>query len=170
MTQLFLFTAHQYESHREQSLENPIPMAKILAVHPTMPKILDEVVSRVGEIHAWGMHNSRYTKAMKPDDLALCYFNNRYQYAMRIVAANYRDAELARAVWDPPHPTGPYQYMFFLTKPVKIGPTVKWNDEPRLLRNFPNGVVQVEQTRVEELIQQYKSIEAFLREVFEVDI
>src|SRR5829696_1290062 len=65
---------------------------------------------------------------MEEGDYVLAYYKGAYRYVSTLLA-KYNEPELARAIWEDPDggsDTCTWQYMYFLTKPVKINAPTHW--------------------------------------------
>ena len=66
---------------------------------------------------------------MEEGDYVLAYYKGAYHYISTLLA-KYNEPELARSIWeddaDEETDRDTWQYLYFLTKPVKINAPTRW--------------------------------------------
>src|SRR5215211_1874059 len=144
MTQIFVFPAGDDAAQRnlKRSIEAPTSKKKVRSyfqnANPQELRRLERIHRRGNGFYAWGTkpsddgHNEGAWEAMEEGDYVLAYYKGAYRYVSTLLA-KYNEPELARAIWEDPDNEADvdtwqdtWQYMYFLTEPVKINAPTHW--------------------------------------------
>jgi hypothetical protein len=141
MTQIFVFPAGDKPAQRNlaRSIETPVSKEKILnyfeEANPQELRRLERVHQEENGFYAWRTKpsgdnlNEAAWEAMEEGDYVLAYYKGAYHYVSTLLA-KYNEPGLARAIWeqdaDGEVDGDTWQYMYFLTKPVKIKAPTRW--------------------------------------------
>jgi hypothetical protein len=141
MTQIFVFPAGDKPAQRNlaRSIETPVSKEKILnyfeEANPQELRRLERVHQEENGFYAWGAKpsgdnlNEAAWEAMEAGDYVLAYYKGAYHYVSTLLA-KYNEPRLARAIWeedaDEEAASDTWQYVYFLTKPVKINAPTRW--------------------------------------------
>jgi len=135
--EIFVFTAANSTAQENllKSIENPIqPERIVFEGFEEMTEDLSDELNRIkntaGGFYAWGAeprgHAASTWAKMARGDYVLAYFAKGYHYVARVLAA-FHEPTLATNIWGTNEDTGnTWEYMYFLTKPVKIDAPAYW--------------------------------------------
>ena len=166
MAEIFIFTAadDNAKGNLNKSIDNSVP-AELVYGNTTleqMPK-LELVEKNIGQFFAWGAtpavpgktgQNKQYWDRMSPGDIVLCAYNNHWRYIAK-VAGKIESAELASKIWGyktvdthggKPSVQQTWQYIYFLTEPVKLSPPIEYTKLSQYLPSRPQGFTRVVST------------------------
>ncbi len=139
MTQIFVFPAGDYvaQQNLKLSIESPIKeeekvFASFFEEAGTYERErLDKIRQEGNGFYAWGAKpradkgNERTWAAMKRGDSVLAYYKGACRYVSNVLA-KYNNPELAQAIWKEDTDRETWEYLYFLTRPVKIDAPTSW--------------------------------------------
>jgi 5-methylcytosine-specific restriction endonuclease McrA len=134
--QIFVFPASDpvTQENLDKSINNPIKAKKVFKSFGGADEGLREKLERIREegdgFFAWGAqprgHAASTWKKMNRGDYVLGYHHKAYHYVSRVLDT-FHDSALATNVWNIDEKTGDtWEYMYFLTKPMKINKPASW--------------------------------------------
>jgi 5-methylcytosine-specific restriction endonuclease McrA len=134
--QIFVFTAANARAQQnlEKSIENPVRDEIVFESFEEADEGVQEQLARVREdgngFYAWGSeprgHAPSTWDKMNRGDYVLGYYARIYHYLSRVLGT-FHNPTLATNIWGVNEHTGQtWEYMYFLTKPVKIDRPVSW--------------------------------------------
>jgi len=173
MPQIFVFTAGNPEArqHLVDSIQNPIDDAVVFGNfdephHEELQRIKDEA----GGFYAWGavwvIRNLPTWEQMERGDFVLCVYDGVYHYVSRLLA-KYDNPECAEAIWGTNDEGQTWRYMYFLTEPIKnYRPVYEYED---YLHSRYQGFTRIADARLDEIEEDYGSIEEFIKETLQYE-
>jgi 5-methylcytosine-specific restriction endonuclease McrA len=173
MPKIFVFTAGNpvAQQHLEDSIENPIAEAKVFgSFASTHREELERIREEGNGFYAWGavpgLRNIPNWETMERGDYVLCAYNNTYHYVARVLA-KYDNQRFARRIWGEDEDGKTWEYMYFLTKPIKV-------DQPLYefegyLHSRYQGFTRISNERLTEIAEDFGTIEGFVQEILEYD-
>jgi len=134
--QIFVFPARDdaAQENLDKSINNPIPDEKVFDSFDEVHEDLRERLERIKEdgdgFYAWGAqprgHAPSTWKKMNRGDYVLGYHHKAYHYVSRVLET-FHDPTLATNIWGiDPETKKTWEYMYFLTKPIKIDKSASW--------------------------------------------
>lgn len=135
--EVFVFPAANSKAQENllKSIENPIRPENIVfegfdEMSEDLHKELSRIKNTAGGFYAWGAeprgHADSTWGRMTRGDCILAYYFKGYHYVARILAS-FHKLTLATNIWGTNEKTGQtWEYMYFLTKPVKIDAPAYW--------------------------------------------
>jgi len=135
--EIFVFPAANPTAQENllKSIENPIqPESTVFDGFKEMSEALHNKLERIkntaGGFYAWGAeprgHAGSTWRKMSRGDYVLAYYFKGYHYVARVLAS-FHQPTLATNIWGTNEDTGEtWEYMYFLTKPVKIDVPAYW--------------------------------------------
>jgi len=169
MNNIFVFTANSPEAkkHLDTSIKNAITKEKVLSTfdeiqHQDLLKIHDEG----NGFYAWGdesgSRNIFNWEKIIPGDYVLCVSDNRYRYVSQVIG-KYENERFAKEVWGYNSKTGEtWRYVYILNEPNEINIAV--SELANYLNRGYMGFTKIGDSRVDKIIEEYDSIEAFILE------
>ena len=173
MPQIFVFTAGNPEArqHLVDSIQNPIDEAKVYdnfdqPHHEELQRIKDEGSG----FYAWGavpgVRNIPTWEQMERGDFVLCVYDATYRYVARLLA-KYDNPECAGAIWGTNGEGQTWRYMYFLTEPIETYQPL-YEFEGYLHIRY-QGFTRIADVRLEEIEDDYGSIEELIKEILEYE-
>jgi len=117
------------------SIENPIRSQSVVfdgfeKMSEDLRSELNRIKNTAGGFYAWGAEprgHAGYTwRKMARGDYILAYYAKGFHYVARVLAT-FHEPILATSIWGTNEKSGnTWEYMYFLTKPVKIAASVNW--------------------------------------------
>jgi 5-methylcytosine-specific restriction endonuclease McrA len=173
MRQIFVFTAGNPEArqHLVDSIQNPVDDEKVFdnfdeSHHEELKRIREEAGRFYAWGAVWGMRNVPYWAQMERDDFVLCVYDGTYHYVARLLA-KYDNPECAEAIWGTNDEGQTWRYRYFLTRPIKIYQPVY--EYEGYLHSTYRGFTRIANTRLEEIEEDYGSIEGFIKETLQYE-
>ena len=135
--EIFVFTAanHVAQANLLKSIKNPIqPESIVFDDLEEMSEDLHDELHRLkdaaGGFYAWGAeprgHAGSTWRKMARGDYVLAYYAKGFHYVARVLAA-FHESALATNIWGTNEDTGnTWEYMYFLSKPMKIDAPAYW--------------------------------------------
>lgn len=168
MADIFVFTAGEpaARSHLDDSIKNPVsPDIIFNNFEPVYHEQLQTIQKKGEGFFAWGavpgLQNIRRWEAMNTGDYALCVYGNRYRYIARVIG-KFNNRRAAEAIWGTDPNGNTWQYMYFLTKPITISILV--SDLSQYLNNGYMGFTKISEQRLQNIINQFKSLDNFIKQ------
>jgi len=134
---IFVFTAANRRAQENllRSIENPIQPESTAfegfeELSEDLRNELGWITDTAGGFYAWGAeprgHAGSTWGKMARGDYVLAYYAKGFHYVARVLATIH-EPTLATSIWGTNENTGnTWEYMYFLTKPVKIAASVDW--------------------------------------------
>ena len=173
MPQIFVFTAGNPEArqHLVDSIENPVDDEVVFdSFDHEHHEELERIKEEGGGFYAWGavpgLRNIPTWETMERDDYVLCVYDGIYRYVARLLA-KYDNPECAEAIWDTNDKGQTWRYMYFLTKPREVYQPL--DEFESYLHNRYQGFTRIANPRLEEIEEDFGSIEAFIGEILEYE-
>jgi len=135
--EIFVFPAANPTAQENllKSIENPIQPESIVfdgfkEMSEALHNKLERIKNTAGGFYAWGAeprgHASSTWGKMARGDYVLAYYAKGFHYVARVLAT-FHEPTLATSIWGTNENTGnTWEYMYFLTKPVKIAAPIDW--------------------------------------------
>ena len=135
--EIFVFPAANSKAQENllKSIANPIQPDSIVfdgfdKMSGDLRKELNRIKDTAGGFYAWGAeprgHADSTWGRMARGDYVLAYYFKGYHYVARVLASFHKPT-LATNIWGTNEKTGKtWEYMYFLTKPVKIDVPASW--------------------------------------------
>lgn len=113
-----------------------------------------------------GRQEPAHVEQMERDDFVLCVYDATYRYVARVLA-KYDNPECAEAIWSTNDEGRTWRYMYFLTEPIEV-------DQPLYefegyLHSRYQGFTRITDARLQEIEEDYGSIEGFIQEILEYE-
>jgi hypothetical protein len=169
MPQIFVFTAGNPEAQRHvaDTIERPIYEETVLnSFPPAYRQELESIQEEGNGFYAWGavpgeMNIARW-EAMEGGDYALSSYGNAYRHAARVLA-KYDNARFAERVWGTDHEGQTWQYMYFLSEPVRVDRRVP--EVADYLNAGYRGFTKIHPEKVDAILDEFGSIDEFIHDV-----
>ena len=166
---LFVFTASNKaaQQHLLDTIVNPAP-AETIKKYLTTEELntLDELTD--GRYYCWGAtpgeKNAPTWKKMKSGDDVLAYYNKEYHYHAKVVWRT-RNKELAKALWGSLDNGSTWEYIYFLTEPLRISPPISSESTRNIIQSQFQGFSKVRDDKAAALNQKYGNVSGFIRAV-----
>jgi len=173
MPQIFVFTAGNPEAreHLSASIENPVDDSVVFddfdePHHEELKRIRDEGRGFYAWGAVWGVRNVPTWEQMKRGDFVLCVYDGAYHYVSRLLA-KYDNPECAEAIWGTNDEGRTWRYMYFLTEPIETyQPLYEFEG---YLHSRYQGFTRISDARLEEIEEDYGSIEEFIKEILQYE-
>jgi hypothetical protein len=176
MKRIFVFTAANPQARRnlEVSIRNPIERDLVFSLFDQADhKRLENVYSTAGGFFAWGAtpseegridRNRSTWNNMSNGDAVLCVYEMTYHFQAYMVD-KFDSKQFAQEVWgtkysDNRPDNSTWQYMYFLTKPVKVN--VPLTEVNQWLSRIYYGFTGVGEDKIRQIVTEFGSIESFL--------
>ncbi len=170
MPKIFVFTAGDSDAraHLADSIEAPVSKKKVFA---SFPESHHETLNKIHEegpgFYAWGAvpgpSNERYWAAMERGDFVLCVYGAVYHYVARVLA-KYDNKTFAESTWGTKPSGETWQYMYFLTEPMKIERPLPEFGEFLYPTRY-GGFTEISDERLDRIVGSYVTIELFIEEM-----
>ncbi len=134
--QIFVFTATnpKAQENLKKSIDNSVKAKKVFEsfeeAGEAVRKRLERILEDGNGFYAWGAeprgHASSTWEKMNRGDYVLGYYGKTYHYLSRVLDT-FHNPTLATNIWGRNENTGQtWEYVYFLTEPVKIDRSVSW--------------------------------------------
>jgi hypothetical protein len=114
----------------------------------------------------WGVRNVPTWEQMERDDFVLCVYDGTYRYVSTLLA-KYDNSECAEAIWGTNDEGRTWRYMYFLTEPIEVYQSL-YEFEGYLHSRY-QGFTRIADARLEEIEEDYGSIEEFIKEILQYE-
>lgn len=169
MNNIFIFTAGDpaARAHLDDSITNSILPDKIFNTFEPIYHDQLQAIYKEGEgFFAWGAvpgpQNVPRWEAMQKGDYALCVHDSTYQYIAKVID-KFNNNVAASEIWGTDPNGNTWQYMYFLTKPVKVHIPVR--DLAQYLNSAYMGFAKISGQRIQNIIQQFQSVDNFVKQI-----
>jgi len=174
MRQIFVFTAANAKAQENlgKSIENPVEDEEKVfdnfdeAHHEQLRKVKDEAGGFYAWGAVWGIRNVPTWEQMERDDFVLCVYDGAYHYVARLLD-KYDNPECAEAIWGTNDEGQTWRYMYFLTEPIEVYQPL-YEFEAYLHSRY-QGFTRIADARLEEIEEDYGSIEMFVKEILQYE-
>ena len=180
MTQIFVFPAGDYvaQQNLKLSIESPIKEEeKIFASFEETGTQERERLERIRQegngFYAWGAKpsadkgNERTWAGMKRGDYVLAYYKGAYRYVSNVLA-KYNNPELAQAIWKEDTDGETWEYVYFMTQPVKIDAPTSWVADSLGLSNKEyRRFTRIAPSKVASVINAQGSVDNFINHLLD---
>lgn len=170
MPQIFVFTAGNQVAQQQlaHSIVNPIDEETVFAsFEPSYRERLESIRNEGNGFYAWGAmpgeRNLPAWDAMERGDYVLCVYGSAYRYLARVVAKS-ENRRFAESVWGTNEAGKTWQYMYFLTKPLKVNRQLSEVEDYLPARYM--GFTRISDSRLSTILDDYGSAENFIYERF----
>jgi 5-methylcytosine-specific restriction endonuclease McrA len=134
--QIFVFPAANRiaQENLGKSIKNPVKDEPVFESFEEADERLREKLERIKEdgngFYAWGAQPRGHARStwekMRRGDYVLGYYHKAYHHVSRVLET-FHDPALATNIWGiDPETQKTWEYMYFLTKPIKIDRPVSW--------------------------------------------
>ena len=176
MRQLFVFTAGDAAArkHLSDSVTAPAPIALLdECLDPDQAAFLRPLLDDAQGFFAWGAvpgpRNVPMWNAMQVGDVVLTVFDNRYRFASSVIG-KVHSADLAKRIWGVDDEGKTWEYVYLLTPPRPVDVAVTAEPVISYLNNGYRGFTRISDSRVEKIIEDYSTTDAFIQAVFSTSL
>lgn len=108
-----------------------------------------------------GKSNERNWGQLKENDYVLTYYDQKIHLYAKVIH-KIRNYELAKRIWGKLPDGKTWEYMYFLTKPIRLNKIIKTIDVSEYLQSQFQGFSKIKDSKVNKIINDFSSIEKFL--------
>ncbi|CAN5751786.1 hypothetical protein BH10BAC3_BH10BAC3_11840 [soil metagenome] len=168
MENVFVFTASDKSAqlHLKDTIESSINEALIIK-HLSLKDFTDLKKISGGEYYAWGAvpgpNNERNYGLMNIGDFVLVYYDKAYHYYSKVIC-KITSINLAKEIWGSLPNGDTWEFMYFLSKPIKFHKKVYAESLSNYLPSKYMGFAKIKSEKVEVISNKYGSFENFIVE------
>lgn len=170
MSNIFVLTAGNPAARQRlrDTVENPIPKEKV-EKHFSGNE-LDQVqkIEAEDRYYAWaatpGRSNIRNWKSIEIGDHILVYQHGKYTYYAKAIF-KARNRELALENWRTDVSGQTWEYIYLLSKPIRLSPPIPAEQLSKYLQTQYMGFTKISDARISNIVKDHSSVEEYLNKV-----